>query len=60
MQTEKSEERQMADAILGAVREGDGHMFTPAEIDWALQVTGDIPVAENAMMMQNHQHYSSP
>ena len=43
----------MADGILAAVREGDGHMFTPAEIDWALQVTGDIPVAENAMMREN-------
>ena len=53
MQNEKSEERQMADQILAAVREGDGHMFTPAEIDWALGVTGDMPVAENAMMVQN-------
>ena len=53
MQNEKSEERQMADQILAAVREGDGHMFTPFEIDWALQVTGDLPVAENAMMVQN-------
>jgi len=53
MQTERSEERKMADAILAAVREGDGHMFTPFEIDWALQVTGDMPVAENSMMVQN-------
>ena len=53
MRNEKSEERQMADQILAAVREGDGHMFTPFEIDWALQVTGDLPVAENAMMVQN-------
>lgn len=60
MQTERSEEQKIADEILAAVREGDGHMFTPFEIDWALQVTGDIPVAENAMMMQNHQHYPSP
>lgn len=50
---EKSEERKIADGILGAVREGDGHMFTPFEIDWALQVTGDISVAENAMMREN-------
>ena len=53
MRNEKNEERQMADQILAAVREGDGHMFTPFEIDWALQVTGDMPVAENAMMVQN-------
>ena len=52
-QPEKSEERKIADGILAAVREGDGHMFTPFEIDWALQVTGDIPVAENAMMREN-------
>ena len=50
---EKSDERKIADGILGAVREGDGYMFTPFEIDWALQVTGDIPVAENAMMREN-------
>lgn len=53
MQTERSEERKIADGILAAVREGDGHMFTPFEIDWALQVTGDLPVAENSMMVQN-------
>ena len=53
MQPEKSDERKMADQILAAVREGDGHIFTPAEIDWALTVTGDIAVAENAMMVQN-------
>jgi hypothetical protein len=52
-QEEPSEERKMADLILGAVREGDGHMFTPADIEWALTVTGDIPVAENAMMREN-------
>lgn len=52
-QPERSEERKIADGILAAVREGDGHMFTPFEIDWALQVTGDIPVAENAMMREN-------
>jgi len=51
--SERSDERKMADGILGAVREGDGHMFTPFEIDWALQVTGDIPVAENAMLREN-------
>ena len=51
--SERSDERKMADGILGAVREGDGHMFTPFEIDWARQVTGDIPVAENAMLMEN-------
>jgi hypothetical protein len=50
---ERSDERKMADGILGAVRDGDGHMFTPFEIDWALQVTGDIPVAENAMLREN-------
>lgn len=43
----------MADAILGAVAEGDGHMFTPAEIAWALQVTGDIPVAQKSMLGEN-------
>lgn len=53
MQPEKSDDRKMADQILAAVREGDGHIFTPAEIDWALTVTGDIAVAENAMMVQN-------
>ena len=53
MHPEKSDQRKMADAILAAVREGDGYMFTPAEIDWALEVTGDIPVAENAMMREN-------
>lgn len=53
MQKERSDDRIMADAILGAVAEGDGHMFTPAEIDWALQVTGDIPVAEKSMMGHN-------
>lgn len=52
-QNERSDDRIMADAILGAVAEGDGHMFTPAEIDWALQVTGDISVAEKSMMREN-------
>lgn len=53
MQNDRSDDRIMADAILGAVAEGDGHMFTPAEIDWALTVTGDISVAEKSMMGEN-------
>ena len=55
-----SDDQIFAKAILDAVVEGAGHLFTPDEIDWALQVTGDIPVAEKSMMMQNHKHYSSP
>jgi hypothetical protein len=50
---ERSDDRIMADAILGAVAEGDGHMFTPAEIDWALEVTGDIHVAQKSMLREN-------
>ena len=46
--------RQKADTILGAIAEGAGHLYTPDEISWALQVTGDLPVADNAMMMENH------
>lgn len=45
--------RHSAKIILGAVSEGSGHLFTREEITWALQVTGDIPVAENAMMREN-------
>lgn len=49
-----SDDQIFAKAILDAVVEGAGHLFTPDEIDWALQVTGDIHVAEKSMMMQNH------
>lgn len=60
MPEKKSDDRIFADAILAAVSEGAGHLFSQDEITWALQVTGDIPVAEKSMMMQNCQHYSSP
>ena len=46
--------RQRADHILASVTEGAGHLFREEEITWALQVTGDIPVAENTTLMQNH------
>jgi len=35
------------------VAEGDGDLFSHDEITWALQVTGDIPVAEKSMMGEN-------
>ena len=60
MPEKKSDDRIFADAILAAVSEGAGHLFTRDEITWALEVTGDISVAQKSMMMQNHQHYSSP
>lgn len=53
MLEKKSPDRLFADQILDAVMEGAGHLFTPDEIDWALQVTGDIPVAEKSMMVEN-------
>ena len=56
MPEKKSDDRIFADAILAAVAEGAGHLFTPDEITWALTVTGDIPVAQKSMMMQNHHH----
>ena len=46
--------RHRAIQILGAVAEGAGHLYSGEEISWALQVTGDIPVAENATLMENH------
>jgi len=45
--------RQKAATILGAIAEGAGHLYTSDEITWALQVTGDIPVAEKSMMGEN-------
>lgn len=54
MPEKKSDDRIFADAILAAVLEGAGHLFTFDEITWALQVTGDIPVAEKSMLMENH------
>ena len=54
MPEKKSDDRIFADAILAAVAEGAGHLFTPDEITWALTVTGDIPVAQKSMMMENH------
>lgn len=48
-----SDDQIFAKAILDAVVEGAGHLFTPDEIDWALQVTGDIPVAEMSMISHN-------
>lgn len=46
--------RRRADQILNGIAEGAGHLFTSDEVYWALQVTGDLPVAETAMMMENH------
>lgn len=54
MLEKKSPDRLYADQILDAVNEGAGHLFTPEEITWALAVTGDIPVAEMSMIMENH------
>lgn len=50
-----SDAKAFANQILGAVAEGAGHLFTADEITWALQVTGDLSVAESEMMMENHQ-----
>jgi hypothetical protein len=43
---------QQAKRILDLTREGWN--IHPQRINWALEITGDI-VAENSMMMQNHQ-----
>lgn len=53
MPEKKSDDRIFADAILAAVAEGAGHLFHEDEITWALQLTGDIPVAEKSMMGEN-------
>lgn len=53
MPEKKSDDRIFADAILAAVAEGAGHLFSPEEINWALTMTGDIPVAEKSMMGEN-------
>ncbi len=45
--------RHMANQILNAVAEGAGHLYTADEISWALQVSGDLPVAEISMIGQN-------
>lgn len=46
--------RRLENHILNGIAEGAGHLFTPDEVTWALQVTGDLPVAETAMMTGNH------
>ena len=53
MPEKKSDDRIFADAILAAVSEGAGHLFTQDEITWALEVTGDIPVVQKSMMREN-------
>lgn len=55
MPEKKSPDRLFADQILAAVMEGAGHLFSPEEITWALTMTGDIPVAEKSMLMENHE-----
>jgi hypothetical protein len=47
-----NEELQRAHRILDRTREGWN--IPPQQVNWALEKTGDI-VAENSMMMQNHQ-----
>lgn len=55
MQNENHDESlRWANIILDAVREGRGSLYTLERINWALAVCGEITVAENAPLMQNH------